>query len=219
MAVAMGNGRRAAAAEQPLPLPPAAVVLQIAETTASIQGMLMQSVKDMDDLTEQQRKDVGRWPPINRNELKKSVDVLLSNSRLATMPNGSEAAGILNGVKLTANAGSGAITRDEYIIMAKQFGQTRDALRKVFELFSEAQQAEGRAIVREQIAADEERIRQVEEEAEKVRLIREKIAAAEQKRAADASGTPPRKKTLKELEEANAAFSKQQKPAVSLYGL
>ena len=66
----------AAAAGNALPLPPAAVVLQIADNTIAMQGMMIQSVKDMDDLTEQQRKDVGRWPPIGRGELKQSVDVL-----------------------------------------------------------------------------------------------------------------------------------------------
>ena len=217
MAAAMGttNVQRAVAVERPLPLPPAAAVLQVAESTSSIQGMLLQSVKDMDSLTEQQRKDAGRWPPITRNELKQTVDVLLANAKL---PNGSEAAGILNGVKLITNAGAGAITRDEYTIMAKQFGQTCDALKKVFDSFSEAQQAEGRAIVRKLRADDAERVRQIEEEEEKVRQIRAKIAAEKTALAEAPAAALPRKKTLKELEEANTVFSKQQKPTVSLYG-
>ena len=47
------------AAGNPLPLPPAAVVLQVADNTVAMQGLMIQSVKDMDELTEQQRKDVG----------------------------------------------------------------------------------------------------------------------------------------------------------------
>ena len=47
------------AAGNPLPLPPAAVVLQVADNTVAMQGMMIQSVKDMDELTDQQRKDVG----------------------------------------------------------------------------------------------------------------------------------------------------------------
>ena len=47
------------AAGNPLPLPPAAVVLQVADNTIAMQGMMIQSVKDMDELTDQQRKDVG----------------------------------------------------------------------------------------------------------------------------------------------------------------
>ena len=47
------------AAGNPLPLPPAAVVLQVADNTIAMQGLMIQSVKDMDELTEQQRKDVG----------------------------------------------------------------------------------------------------------------------------------------------------------------
>lgn len=54
-----GSVQPAAAAGNPLPLPPAAVVLQVADNTIAMQGMMIQSVKDMDDLTEQQRKDVG----------------------------------------------------------------------------------------------------------------------------------------------------------------
>ena len=54
-----GTVQPAAAAGNPLPLPPAAVVLQVADNTIAMQGMMIQSVKDMDDLTEQQRKDVG----------------------------------------------------------------------------------------------------------------------------------------------------------------
>ena len=49
----------AQAAGNPLPLPPAAVVLQVADNTVAMQGMMIQSVKDMDELTDQQRKDVG----------------------------------------------------------------------------------------------------------------------------------------------------------------
>ena len=56
-----GSVQPVAAAGNPLPLPPAAVVLEIADNTLAMQGMMIQSVKDMDDLTEQQRKDVGRY--------------------------------------------------------------------------------------------------------------------------------------------------------------
>ena len=221
MALASQNVRRAAAAEQPLPLPPAAMVLQVAETTAAMQTILVQSARDVESLTEQQRKEAGRWPPITRNELKQSVDVLLRSSKLATFGDaGAEAAGILNGVKLTAGAGSGVITSDEYLIMARQYEQARDALKTVFESFSEVQQAEGREAVRKLQAAYAERVRQLEEEDEKLRTIRARIAAEKAAMAeGTAAGEPPRtkKKTLEELEEANAAFAKQQSSTVSLY--
>jgi hypothetical protein len=197
------------------------MVLQVAETTAAMQTILVQSARDVESLTEQQRKEAGRWPPITRNELKQSVDVLLRSSKLATFGDaGAEAAGILNGVKLTAGAGSGVITSDEYLIMARQYEQARDALKTVFESFSEVQQAEGREAVRKLQAAFAERVRQLEEEDEKLRTIRARMAAEKAAMAeGTAAGEPPRtkKKTLEELEEANAAFAKQQSSTVSLY--
>ena len=129
----------AAAAGNALPLPPAAVVLQIADNTIAMQGMMIQSVKDMDDLTEQQRKDVGRWPPIGRGELKQSVDVLLKNSKLTTYPKGDDAAGVFYGVKFILGSGDSPLTRDDYILVANQYGKGRDACRAVFESFTEAQ--------------------------------------------------------------------------------
>lgn len=215
------NIQPAAAAEQPLPLPPAAVVLQVAETTATLEGMMRQSVKDMDDLTDQQRKDVGRWPPIGRAELKGSVDVLLRNSKLATLPKGDEAAGVLGGVKLIVGSGNSPLSKEEYLIVASQYSKARDACRAVFESFTAAQQAEAKEIVRKLQTETKERIRQNQEEEEKVRLLRAKIAE-EKKAAEEAAGggvaEPPRKKTLKELEEANAKAFGKQAPTMSLYG-
>ena len=78
-------------------------------------------------------------------------------------------------------------------------------------------QAEAKSIVRQMRQADEEIVRQNDEEEEKVRRVRAKIAAENARAdagaaaggAASAGGAAPKKtKTLKELEEANArAFS------------
>ena len=85
-----------------------------------------------------------RWPPIGRGELKQSVDVLLKNSKLATYPKGDDAAGVFYGVKFILGSGDSPLTRDDYILVANQYGKGRDACRAVFESFTEAQQREAK---------------------------------------------------------------------------
>ena len=64
-------------------------------------------------------------------------------------------------------------------------------------------QAEGKAIVRGLAAKDAARMREYDDEEEKLRLLRAKIKAEDEARAGGAE--PPRpKKTLAELEAANA---------------
>lgn len=204
-----------AAEQKPLPLsqqPQSAIILQVAENTAAMQGIMIQSAKDMEQLTLEQRVDVGR-PPISRGEMKASIDVILKNSKLATFPNADDAADTLRGVKLIAGAGQGDLTIDEFRSMAKQYQRARDELRKVFEALPEDQQATGKAMVREMRAADEKRVREFEEEQELVRVARAKIAEENSPRATQGGegAAPPRKKTLAELEASQKqAFGRQQ---------
>lgn len=204
---------RALAEEKPLTS--AAVILQVAENTAAMQQILMKSASDMDELTVQERSEKGR-PPIGRSELKASVDLLLRNSKLATIPNAREAADTLRGVKAIADTGNGSLQRDELTAMAKQYARAGEELQKVFEAMPAEEQAEGKAITRELRAARNERVRAIREEEEKVRIARARIAEENANRQA-AGQEPPRKKTLAELEAAQATFNKQQQPVLSLY--
>jgi len=208
---------RAAAAEQPLPLPQSAIVLQVAENTAAMQGMMVQSAKDAETLTVQQRIEAGRRP-INRGEIAASIDVIIKNSKISALPNGGDAADMLRGVKIIAAVGQGELSGDEYKAMARQYERARDELKKVFDALPADQQAEGKAIVGKLQAADDARVREFEEEEERVRAVRARIAEENSKQPV--AGEPRRKKTLAELEAAQAAsFGKQQQqqPVVSLY--
>ena len=175
---------------------------------------MLRSAEDVDTLTLQQRIDAGR-PPIGRAELRQSVEIMLQASKLASLPGGGEAASTLRGVGTVAAVGQGDISKDEYIAMAKQYSRARDELRKVFDALPAAEQEEGRAVVRQMQAVADARKRAIAEEKEALRLARAKIAE-------DSSKAPPaeprRKKTLAELEAAQAStFGKQPAPVMSLY--
>ena len=104
---------------------PAAMLLQMAEQTASMEGIMRQSAKEINaQFTEQQRDERGanNLGPgvIGRVDMVKSIDVMITNSKISTIPGGSEAASTLRGIQVVAKTGSGALTADEYELMAKQ---------------------------------------------------------------------------------------------------
>lgn len=198
---------------------PASMLLQMAENTASMEGIMRQSAKEMAaQLTEAQRDERGATNlgpgVIGRADMTQSIDVMLKNSQLSTIPGGTDASSTLRGIQAIANAGKGSITADEYELMAKQYAAAREDLRRAFEAMTPEAQAEGKSFVRVLRAKDELRMRQMEGEEEELRLVRAKIKA-ENERAA-AAAPPPKKKTLAELE---AAQSKSfgQAPKASLY--
>ena len=96
-------------------------------------------------------------PPITREEISYSVNVLLQTSRLDTMPDASEAADTLRGVKIIAGVDKNEITRDEFVSMAKQYARARDEIDKAFNALSEDQQEEGRRVIRKMQAVLDER--------------------------------------------------------------
>ena len=158
--------------------------------------------------------DLEVGPPITREEISYSVNVLLQSSRLETIPNGSEAADTLRGVKSIAGGGTREITRDEFVSIARQYALARDELEKTFAALSEDQQEEGRRVVRKMQAALDERKQGLADEKEKLRVARARLADDDQQQA----GEPRRKKTLAELEAAQATmFDKQPQAASSLY--
>ena len=144
-------------------------------------------------------------PPITREEISYSVNVLLQTSRLDTMPDASEAADTLRGVKIIAGVGKSEITRDEFVGMAKQYARARDEIDKTFNALSEDQQEEGRRINRKmQVVLDERKGKQaLAQEKEKLRVARARIADEQDQQPA---AEPRRKKTLAELEAAQASL-------------
>ena len=210
----------AVAAEQPLPLPPSAIVLEIAENTNDMRNMMLQSAKDAESMTPFQRSEAGRRP-ISRNEIAFSVDAILKNSKLATLPNGGEAADTLRGVKVIAAVGQGELTSDEYTAIAKQYKRANEELKVVFDGLPAEDQEKGREIARKRRAEVAARVKAFEEEQEKVRAARARIAEENSKQATEGQGAePPRRtKTLAELEAANrnSGFGKEQQPVLSLY--
>jgi hypothetical protein len=154
--------------------------------------------------------------PISREEMMFSINVLLQSSQLATIPNAGEAADTLRGVKTIAGGSKREITSEEFTMMANQYARARDELEKTFFALPEDQQEEGRTVVRKMQAVLDARKQALAEEQEKLRLVRASIAdenAQQQQQAAE----PRRKKTLAELEAAQADFSKQSQPVMSLY--
>ena len=82
---------RRCSAEQPLP--PGAVVLRVAEVTSIMENQMKKSAA----MTGQQRLDEGF--DFARGDMKMSIDILLKNTKLATIPSSEESVGTLRGIQ------------------------------------------------------------------------------------------------------------------------
>jgi len=201
--LSVGWPHHAAAADTPPSVPASAILLRLVDTTAKMETTMQRAADDL---------EVG--PPITREENSYSVNVLLQSSRLDTIPNAGEAADTLRGVKAITGTATSEITRDEFVSLARQYALARDELEKTFAALSEDQQEEARRVVRKMQAALDERKQALAEEKEKLRVARARLAEEDQQRAAE----PRRKKTLAELEAAQASMFDGQPQAVrSLY--
>ena len=203
----------AAAADTPLAVPPSAILLRMVDTTARMEAEMTRAADDM-ELSLSQRIEAGR-PPITREEMNYSINVLLQSSKLDTIPNAGEAADLLRGVNLIAGGGTREITRDEFLSMATQYSRARDVVEKTFYALPEEQQEEGRRVIRKMQAVLDTRKQALAEEQEKLRAARALIA--NENRQQQQSAEPRRQKTLAELEAAQAGFGKQPQPVMSLY--
>ena len=102
---------------------PGVIVLQLAENSAAMQGIMAQAAKDLDELTVQQRMKAGR-PPLRRGELEASIDAMLSDIKLESMRViVDEPADTLRGVKTITSIGTGEMSREELLTMAKQYSR------------------------------------------------------------------------------------------------
>jgi hypothetical protein len=79
-------------------LPAAAILLQLASHTAVMEGMMTQSVRDMEAIPgEQERIEAGK-AVIRREDMVESVAVMLRNSGLADIPDATEAVNALSSI-------------------------------------------------------------------------------------------------------------------------
>jgi len=139
---------------------PAAMILQMAEQTASMEGMMKVSASDSKTKTKVQRivaGSKGEGPGVVvRTDLVRSVDVMVTNSKVASF---SPAAAVsLRGISRIVNGGTGDMNQDEYLAVARQYEAAREDLRRAFESLSSEKQAEGKIIMRGLRAKDEERM-------------------------------------------------------------
>ena len=182
------------------------MLLQMAENTASMEGILRQSAKEAASLTERQRDERGASNAgpgvITRIDMASSIDVMIKNSQLTSITGGNEAASTLRVVQVIAKTGKGNLSADDYELMAKQYAAAREDLRRAFEAMPPEAQANGKAFVRELRAKDMARMREMRDEEENVQRLRAKISAEDVATAQAAA--PPKKKTLAELEAAQA---------------
>eukprot|EP00746_Dinoflagellata_sp_MGD_P058879 gnl/MRDRNA2_/MRDRNA2_251520_c0_seq1.p1 gnl/MRDRNA2_/MRDRNA2_251520_c0~~gnl/MRDRNA2_/MRDRNA2_251520_c0_seq1.p1 ORF type:complete len:282 (-),score=57.44 gnl/MRDRNA2_/MRDRNA2_251520_c0_seq1:41-886(-) len=136
-------------------LPQAAVVLRIAEVTSIMEKQLRQSAT----FDVQQRMEMN-IPIIGRSNMAMSVDILLRNSKLESIPNSAPAVRALREVTRIAEANEGPLNKDEFLAMARQYEIARQELRATFESMPKEQQEQGRAIARGLFVEDQKRMQQ-----------------------------------------------------------
>jgi hypothetical protein len=145
---------------------PAAMILQIAEQTASMEGMMRASVKDIQaGKSTRERVELGSESQgpgvVRRQDLNQSIKVMVTNSKLALIS--PKATTELEGIPVFLNQNSNSNTDMslmEYQIVASKYNSAREELRVAFEVLPTKDQQEGQQIVRKLRAQDMERRRQ-----------------------------------------------------------
>eukprot|EP00531_Pseudo-nitzschia_arenysensis_P004925 CAMPEP_0116150656 /NCGR_PEP_ID=MMETSP0329-20121206/19668_1 /TAXON_ID=697910 /ORGANISM="Pseudo-nitzschia arenysensis, Strain B593" /LENGTH=282 /DNA_ID=CAMNT_0003647193 /DNA_START=268 /DNA_END=1116 /DNA_ORIENTATION=+ len=141
----------------------AAMILQMAEQTASMEGMMKASASEiMAKKSRQERIEGGSKGTgpgvVTRGDLTQSVGIMVKNSKIATLA--PQAAITLQGIPeyLSTKSPTTDMSFDEYLTVAKKYEQAREDLRVVFEKMSEQDQMEGKQIVRAIRKRDMERM-------------------------------------------------------------
>ena len=144
---------------------PAAMVLQLAEQTASMEGMLRYSIRDIQDgKSVQQRiengsKGIGPGA-IRRQDLIQSIQIMIKNSQLQSIaPTATtileEIPIFLNKSTNGSNTNTNTMSIMEYQIVANKYEQARDALKQVFDTYPIETQNDGKVFMRKLRAKDE----------------------------------------------------------------
>jgi len=139
---------------------PAAMMLQMAEQTASMEGIMRESALETKTKTKPQRIEAGSKGEgpgvVGRGDLVQSTDLMIRNSRIAEIA--PVAAMTLRGIPRIVEGGKGDMTKDEYLAVAKQYDAAREDLRRAFESMTVEEQMVGKSIVRKLRAKDEEQL-------------------------------------------------------------
>jgi len=142
---------------------PAAMILQMAEQTASMEGMMRANINDIQSGKSTKERielgNKGQGPGvIRRQDLTRSIQIMITNSKLSLIA--PKAVPILEGIPifLNQNNGSAEMSSMEYQIIASKYEATREELRKTFEQMPPDVQQEGKQIVRAIRGKDMERM-------------------------------------------------------------
>jgi len=140
----------------------AAMILQMAEQTASMEGMMRASAQDMQKGKTTLERFVtgskGEGPGvIGRNDLTQSIGVMVKNSKIDSIV--PAAAITLNKIPRLVNTnGSGDIKMEEYIEIADTYEAARETLRVAFAMLPAEEQQQGRKVMQALRAKDTERM-------------------------------------------------------------
>jgi len=138
------------------------MILQMAEQTASMEGMMRASASDMQGKSRKERIEAGsqgKGPGlVSRNDLTQSVAVMVRNSKIATIA--PKAAITLQAIPdyLSNKSPTTDMTFDEYLTVANKYNDAREDLRIAFENMPSEDQDEGKQIVRAIRRRDMERM-------------------------------------------------------------
>ena len=132
---------------------PAAMILQMAEQTASMEGMMRASASDMQGGKSRKERveagSQGKGPGVvSRNDLTQSVGIMVKNSKIATIA--PKAAITLQAIPdyLSNKNPTADMSFDEYLTVANKYNEARENLRIAFENMSPEDQDEVKQIVR-----------------------------------------------------------------------
>ena len=93
---------------------------------------------------------------IGRQQMPRSVEILIEQSRLDSVSNSDRAIQKLRSIANLAESGKGVLTARELTEMATRYSSARDELRFIFERYTVEEQQEFKAIFRRMQQIDEE---------------------------------------------------------------
>lgn len=146
---------------------PAAMILQMAEQTASMEGMMRASVQDIQSgKTTKERVENGSKGTgpgvVRRQDVTSSVRIMIANAKVSLIA--PRAGAVLEEIPAFLNRNNGEAPAElsamEYQIVAAKYAASRDEFQTAFLGLSPEAQAEGRKTVRALRAQDEQRMRE-----------------------------------------------------------
>ena len=130
-------------------IPQGVIILRIAEVTAVMENLLLKAAHYQEDGS-------GEEIVIGRQQMPRSVEILIEQSRLDSVSNSDRAIQKLRSIANLAESGKGVLTARELTEMATRYSSARDELRFIFERYTVEEQQEFKAIFRRMQQIDEE---------------------------------------------------------------